>query len=319
MELKSAIALLGTGRTLNFARQTLREMVVPRSAKWLLGLVALASPSEGQGVGGFTDAHVHLNDPAAWLAQMEAFGIDRAIVFRGRDIDNAGLLAAARQHPGTLIPFLSVSPEHQEYRARWQAGDLSLVALADSMLAGGEFRGIGEISVSHFPGAGFPEADFDPNGPVMRGLLEAARRHRVPVTMHVEVTRLREFEALLERFPDVTVIWAHGGYTPVYLAERLLNRFPNLVYELSARTWADHPRSADYTILKDGQAVWPQWLALVERMPERFLVGTDAALRSVSSDREKIASVHNFLGQLSPAARRLVAYGNLDRILPVDR
>ena len=286
-----------------------------------VGVLVMALPGGlfGQGLSTFTDAHVHLNDPAAWVALMDASGIDHAIVFRGRDIDNTGLLAAARRWPDRLIPFLSVSPEHQEYRSRWAAGDTSLAVLADSLLRQGGFRGIGEISVSHFPGAGFPEADFDPNGPVMRGLLAVARRHRVPVTMHVEITRLREFEALLEAFPDVTVIWAHGGYAPVFLAERLLTRFPNLVYELSARTWREHPRSADYTILRDGQAVWPQWLELAERMPTRFLVGTDAALRSTSSDQAKIASVHSFLDQLSTATRSLVAHGNLDRILRVDR
>ncbi len=288
-----------------------------RIAGVLLVQVALAGAVSAQGGGSFADAHVHLNDPAAWIALMDASGIDRAVVFRGRDIDNAGLLAAARQHPGRLIPFLSVSPEHQEYRARWASGDMSLVALADSLLAAGGFRGIGEISVSHFPGAGFPEADFDPNGSVMRGLLEVARRHRVPVTMHVEVTRLREFESLLEAFPDVTVIWAHGGYTPAFLAERMLTRFPNLMYEVSARTWPEHPRSPDYTILRDGHAVWPQWLELVERMPDRFLVGTDAAQRSREGDRDRVASVHAFLAQLSPAARALVGHGNLDRVLRV--
>jgi hypothetical protein len=83
---------------------------------------------------------------------------------------------------------------------------------------------------------------------------------------------LRELERLLSDFPDVVVIWAHGGYAPVFLAERLLERHPNLLYELSARTWPEHPRSADYTILRDGALVWPQWLGLFERMPERFVV-----------------------------------------------
>jgi predicted TIM-barrel fold metal-dependent hydrolase len=280
-----------------------------------LVLVSILTPVRAQSPTSFVDAHVHLNDPAAWIRLMDTRRVDRAIVFRGRAIDNAGLLAAARQWPGRLVPFLSVSPEHQEYRARWVAEDLSLVAEADSMLTAGGFAGIGEISVAHFPGAGFPEADFDPSGPVMRGLLEVARRHRVPVALHVELTRLRELERLLSDFPDVVVIWAHGGYAPVFLAERLLERHPNLLYELSARTWPEHPRSADYTILRDGAVVWPQWLALIERMPERFVVGTDASLRSVSSDEAKVASVQDFLAQLTPATRDRVARTNLNRIL----
>jgi predicted TIM-barrel fold metal-dependent hydrolase len=71
----------------------------------------------------------------------------------------------------------------------------------------------------------------------------------------VESTRMAELSQLLERFPDVPVIWAHGGYTPLFLARRMLDRHPNLYYELSARTWPRHPRSPDYTILRDGAAV----------------------------------------------------------------
>jgi predicted TIM-barrel fold metal-dependent hydrolase len=268
---------------------------------------------------GFIDAHVHLNDPDAWIRLMDSAGIDHALIFRGRSLDNAGLLEAARRWPGRLIPFLSVSPEHREFRDAWSADDTGIVTVVDSLLRAGGFRGIGEISVSHFPGAGFPEADFNPSGRVMRGILEVARRHAVPVTLHVEVTRLRELEAVLVDFREVTVIWAHGGYTPLVLAERLLEAHPNLIYELSARTWTQHPRSPDYTILGNGRDVWPQWLALVQRLPERFVVGTDASLQSVESDRRKIASVVSFLSQLSPEARGMVAGGNLRRILRLER
>ena len=246
---------------------------------------------------------------------MDRAGIDRSVVFRGRAMDNEGLLEAARSWPGRLIPFLSVSPEHREYRSAWQTEDTALVETVDSLLAGGGFFGIGEISVTHFPGPGFPEAAFDPSGRVMRGILGVAHRYGVPVTVHAEVTRLREFEALLADFRDVTVIWAHGGYTPLFLAERLLQRHPNLVYELSARTWRGHPRSPDYTILRDGVEVWPGWISLIERMPDRFLVGTDASLRSEESDLRKITSVQNLLDQLTPEARQLVGRDNLDRIL----
>jgi predicted TIM-barrel fold metal-dependent hydrolase len=126
---------------------------------------------------------------------------------------------------------------------------------------------------------------------------------------------MRELEELLRAFGDVTVIWAHGGYTPAFLAERMLGEITNLIYELSARTWQIHPRSPDYTILRNGVDVWPAWLALIERMPERFLVGTDASLRSRESDLTKIDSVNNLLRQLSFDARRMIAVENLNRIL----
>lgn len=293
------------------------------TAAWplLLGVLLVAPvPAAPVGDGelrpsGFVDAHVHLNDPAAWVRLMDEAGIEWSVVFAGRDIGNAGLLDAARRWPGRFRPFVSVSPEHREFRRYWETDDESLLGVADGLLAAGGFFGIGEISVTHFAGAGFPETDFDPHGRLMRGLLRLARKHGVPITVHVEMTRLRELEALLAEFPDVTVIWAHGGYTPVVVAARMLRAYPNLVYELSARTWRRHPRSPEYTIVGDEARVRPEWLALIEAMPTRFVVGTDAPVRSRSSDLAKIRGVEAFLAQLSPRARQLVARENLEQIL----
>jgi predicted TIM-barrel fold metal-dependent hydrolase len=259
----------------------------------------------------FIDAHVHLNDEAMQLDLMRRHGAERAIVFWGRNGDNESIAASARRHPERFIPFASISPERAAYRPLWQRDDPALLATLDALLATGRFRGIGEISAVHFPSPGLPEADFDPSGPTMSGILALARRHRVPVLLHVEWTRMRELSALLDRHPDVAVIWAHGGYTPLFVARRMLERHPNLTYELSARTWPTHPRSPDYTILRDGHAVWPEWLALIEAMPERFVVGTDASHRSTASEAMKFASVQAFLRQLSPTARERVARGNL--------
>ena len=41
----------------------------------------------------------------------------------------------------------------------------------DALLASGRFRGIGEISAVHFPSPGLPEADYDPGGPILSGIL----------------------------------------------------------------------------------------------------------------------------------------------------
>ena len=259
----------------------------------------------------FVDAHVHLNDVTMQLELMDRHGATAAVVFWGGRSDNDTVAEAARQHPQRFIPFASISPERTAYRPLWERDDAALLERLDALLATGRYRGIGEISAVHFPSSGFGETDFDPTGPMMDGIMKLARRHRVPVLLHVELTRLAEFSALLERHPDVAVIWAHGGYTPLVLAQRLLARHANLTYELSARTWPVHPRSPDYTILRDGNAVWPQWLALIEAQPRRFVVGTDASHRSRTSEEMKFASVQNLLRQLSPAARTLVARDNL--------
>jgi len=261
----------------------------------------------------FTDAHVHLNDAAAQIALMQESRVGRAIVFWGRASSNASILEVARAHPDRFIPFVSVSPERAAYRELWARNDTALLGQLDRELRTGRYAGIGEISVVHFPGEGFPEADFDPAGPMMRGIMTLAERHRVPLMIHCEITRLNALSSLLHDFPTVTVLWAHGGYTPYFLAARMLDAHPNLIYELSARTWAEHPRSPDYTILRNATDVWPRWLELIERYPQRFVIGTDAAQRG--NDREKVDRVRLLLAQLTPPTRVLVATGNLDRIL----
>lgn len=259
----------------------------------------------------FVDAHVHLNDEAMQLGLMERYGVTRAVVFWGRNSDNEAIASAAERHPERFIAFASVSPERRAFRRAWDEQDPTLLATLDRLLASGRFKGIGEISAAHFPSPGLPEADYDPSSPIMRGILDLARKYRVPVMVHIEITRMKELSALLDGYRDVPVIWAHGGYTPLFLARRILERHPNLYYELSARTWPRHPRAPDYTILRDGKAVWPEWLELIETQPQRFIVGTDASHRSLESETMKFASVQAFLRQLSPATRKRVAQGNL--------
>lgn len=266
----------------------------------------------------FVDAHVHLNSLPMQLNLMQRWGASQAVVFWGGRSSNESVAEGARLHPGRLIPFASISPERTVYRPHWEGDSKALLQQLDDMLATGLFKGIGEISAVHFPSAGFAETDFGVIGPMMTGIMELARKHKVPVMVHVESTRMADLEQLLQRFPDVPVIWAHGGYTPLFLARRMLDRYPNLYYELSARTWALHPRSPDYTILRDGVRVWPEWLALIESMPARFMVGTDASHRSAASDEMKYASVQSFLAQLKPGAREQVASGTLLRLVGID-
>lgn len=263
----------------------------------------------------FVDAHVHLNKPEMQLQLIDEYNLPKVIAFWGRESDNDALIEAAKAHPNHFIPFVSISPERRTYRGYWQNEDTSLLDLLEGYLQTGVFKGVGEISVTHFPSRGFPEADFSPLGPIMTGIMQLAARYNVPVNIHCEVTRITEFSELLETFPNVNVIWAHGGYTPYFLAKRMLAKHPNLTYELSARTYTNHPRSPDYTIFRNASEVWPRWLELIELNPGRFVVGTDASHRQLETERRKVERVQLLLQQLTPETRRLVAIENMLRLV----
>lgn len=190
----------------------------------------------------FVDAHIHLNSPAMELQLINEYKLPRVVAFWGRDSNNETLIEAAKANPHRFIPFVSISPERRLYREYWEKEDTTLLEVLEDYLQTSLFKGIGEISVNHFPSRGFPEADYSPLGSMMKGIMGLASRYSVPVNIHCEVTRLAEFSKLLEEFPDVIVIWAHGGYTHYFLAKRMLEKHPNLIYELSARTYINHPR-----------------------------------------------------------------------------
>lgn len=259
----------------------------------------------------FVDAHVHLNDKDMQIQLMDEDKIPEAIIFWGRNSTNDSLLKAGRDHPNKLIPFVSASPEREKYRSLWKRDDPTLLKILEKYLKTGVFKGIGEISIVHFPSVGFAEADFSPTSPLMKGIMRLAEKYKVPITIHCEITRLREFSELLNEFRAVKVIWAHGGYTPYFIAKRMIANHPNLYYELSARTWLNHPRSSDYTIFKSNSEVWKQWLELVEAKSDRFIIGTDSSHHSIGRDRGKIESVQLFLNQLSPETKEKVARKNL--------
>lgn len=263
----------------------------------------------------FYDGHVHLNQLAPVLEQMQRHQVERSIIFWGHATDNAQVEAAARQHPGRLVPFLSVSPEREEpYGRWWRTGDRGLLTYAEHELARGVYRGIGELSIVHFPSRGFPETEISPQHPLLDGLMGLAARFKVPVLIHCEMTYARELAQLLARHPNVPVIWAHGGYAPLYWVERMLDEHPNLTIDLSMRTVEDHPRSPDYWICKAPGQIWPQWLELIEANPSRFVVGSDAAQRDAQADEARLLASKLVLDQLTPGTRAAVGTTNLERL-----
>lgn len=263
----------------------------------------------------FIDGHVHLNDVKMQIQLMKDNNVSQAVVFWGRNSTNESIEKAFYDYPDKFIPFVSISPEREKYRELWKSNNPKLIKILEKELKKRVFKGIGEISTVHFPGQGFPEADFSPLSSSMKEIMKLAEEYKVPVMIHCEITRIKEFSELLNEFKNVKVIWAHGGYTHYFLAKRMIENHSNLYYELSARTWMNHPKSPDYTIFKNNSEIWKQWLNLIETYPNRFILGTDSSNHSSKRDKEKIKSAQLFLNQLSVATIKKISQENLLEII----
>lgn len=200
---------------------------------------------------------------------------------------------------------------------------------------------LGEFFFRHYPSntqlldearKAASDYDFALDGPLGDQLLSWAAEHRVPVQLHYEVEDrlLAPLERALERHPDAPVIWCHFGRVrypdrgPGYTAkqvERLLKRFPNLYFDTSVATLKEYypPSNAFACVLYDRSdgSLLPEWKAVMEKYPWRFLCGLD-----MGSDRcnprqllDRVATQRYLLGLLSPKAGEIVAWRAAWRLL----
>jgi hypothetical protein len=193
----------------------------------------------------------------------------------------------------------------------------------------GVFAGIGEIVTRHddlttlLPGGEAPRA----NSEAMMRIYELAAERDLPVLLHSNLTSVREreplylpeIEAALANNPRTRIIWAHAGASaeihrnqgpmkflrPV-IAD-LLEKHPNLWIDLS---WTVLD---PYLLDKKGK---PRraWLELIERYPERFVIGSDV-VGKFDSLGEKMREFDPLLEALPESVAAGLARENLLRLL----
>lgn len=193
----------------------------------------------------------------------------------------------------------------------------------------GLWQGIGEVITRHDDLTALMEGDAPrANSEAMLRVYAFASRHDLPVLLHSNITSKRErnplyvgeIEEALRRFGEVTFIWAHAGTSKTLhrfqgkmdflLPEvtRLLAAYPNLVIDLS---WTVlHPYLLDGEDRPD-----PDWVALVTRYPERFVIGSDL-LGKYDSLGDKLAGFGPFLRALPQKVATRVARDNFLALLP---
>ena len=129
--------------------------------------------------------------------------------------------------------------------------DESVVAFLEERLRDSRYAAVGEF---HLYG---DDADL----PVPRRLMALAKQHQLVLHAHSDADAV---ERIFQQYPQARVLWAHSGFERPEAVAALLRKHKNLWADLAFRS--EHGGA--------GQ-VPPEWRALFDEFPDRFMVGTD--------------------------------------------
>ena len=251
----------------------------------------------GEGPYRIHDGHIHYDQdvwetlpPADAISMLKQQNIKRALV-SATPAEGAEMLY--RVDPEVVIPMLR---PYKSWRHRYLwFNDPDLETFLLEHLARVPYRGFGEFHVFG------EDADSIP----MEEMIELARQRKLALHPH---TNLEGMRIILEKSPDINVLWAHGGFNvPVATLRELLDTYPKLYIELSLREG----------MLDDEQRLTAEWKQFLVDYRTRFLVGMDTYKPSRWADLPEIAAeTRGWLAQLPEAVAADISRNNLDRLFP---
>ena len=264
----------------------------------LIALAALAAPvrAADEPIEIF-DAHLHYNfEPTPTFQPDEVL----ALLKKHRV---TGILATSRPNTGTHVLMgakadgrageLQVVPFIRPYRTRpdiqtW-FNDPVIFDLVQDEFKRGYYRGVGEF---HLHGK---SADTE----LVKQTVDFAVAHDLYLHAHSDAEAI---EILMRHNPRAQIIWAHTGFS--LSADRvgaMLAKYPKLWGELSYRSG----------IVDGAGRLTPEWRALFEKYPDRFLLGSDTWVpERWSSYGDTMEGYRAWLAQLSPVIAKQIAHGN---------
>lgn len=193
----------------------------------------------------------------------------------------------------------------------------------------GLWQGIGEVFTRHDDLTALTSGDTPrANNEAMTRIYHLAAENDLPVMVHSNITSKRErnplylaeIEEPLRNHPHTRFIWAHAGTSAeihrhqtqldflLPTLNRMLESYPNLFIDLS---WS---MLTPYLLDEQG-APRKEWLSLVERFPDRFMLGSDVVGRFNKLGKE-LHSFEPFLDALPEEIARKVARDNFLAVLP---
>jgi hypothetical protein len=215
--------------------------------------------------------------------------------------------------------------------------------------------GFGEIAVLHVSlMSRHPFEQVASAHPLMEALAEVAGRRKAVIDLHMDAVAAAEpmrtppslkvppnppalagnvagLEGLLAEHPGARIVWAHGGsdmtgnQSPALIG-RLMDAHANLF--MSLRPVPPQANAANpfglhfYNLILTPSGVPPDWLALLRRHPDRFVMGSDSFFVASAVDPDgapaslargnqgRLMAANAFLAKLPPDLRTRIAMDN---------
>lgn len=202
-----------------------------------------------------------------------------------------------------------------------------LLVRADKLFASGQIKGFGELILNN--------KDSNPNVQFRRkvkidsapidSIFAVADKYKGFVQIHSEddSDSIEELKILSNKYKNTSLILSHCLFTSnVELVRNLLANSINLYCEMSARSRSHflNPESdrAKRLIVYTDDSVSPEWVALIEEFPTRFMVGTDTYNPRINFEKNIEEIRGGLLRGLKPLTIEMVAYKNAVRVMRLN-
>lgn len=249
------------------------------------------------------------------IGHMEASGIRKIVLFARRGGRDEEVLQLHAKYPERVVPTVGFQ------NPRWLKQEGGFLDEVEAKLRSGRFRWMGELLLKHY---GVPELqaldyDISPATDLFRRVLDLSAHYSVPVTIHHEVEpgNIEIFRQALSHNSQALVVWAHwcGRATPE-VARGLLRDFASLYCDLGASDKTRRYGREKNPLVTRGGDLQPEWKAVIEAFPDRFLAAIDAVDPSHYNRYQAwVAELRHALSGLSPEIARRVAFENAERLL----
>jgi len=243
------------------------------------------------------DAHIHYKEeawsaypPEAVLKLMDDTGVVMGLVSSTPDEGTITLLNYA---PGRIVPELR--PYHGS------AGS------SNWTLSPGMFEYLSE-RLGAYPHEGIGEFHLHAVAPADETLLLKIARMAKDRDLYLHVHSGKEpVDYLYSLEPDLKIIWAHAGMMePAATVEAMMAKYRTLYADTSYR---------EYDILNADGTIDKDWRRLIERFPDRFMVGSDTWVNAQWAIYQELMDVNRrWLSRFSRPIAEGIAFKNAERL-----